>query len=101
MIARLSSLIVEDAVARALKEDFGDAGDITTNATIPAEATAKAVIVARKSGTVAGVDAAIAAFRIADPAINLSIENDERQHDFNVCYELTTPCLLSANPIYL
>lgn len=77
MIARLPHLIVEDAVSRALKEDFGGAGDITTNATIPADAKAKAVIAARKPGTIAGVDAALAAFRLVDPAIRVSIEKDD------------------------
>ena len=76
-IARLSPLLVEDAVARALKEDFGDAGDLTTNATIPADATARAIIAARKPGIIAGVDAAIAAFRLVDPSINVSIENGD------------------------
>ncbi len=76
-LARLSPLIVEDAVARALKEDFGDAGDITTNATIPTNAQARAVIAARKPGVVAGVDAAVAAFRMSDPAIELTIEKDD------------------------
>lgn len=77
MTARLSPLIVEDAVARALKEDFGDAGDITTNATIPAAANAKAVIAARKPGVIAGVDAALAAFRLTDPAINITVEKQD------------------------
>lgn len=77
MIARLSPLIVEDAVARALKEDFGDAGDITTHATIPANAKAKAVIAARKPGAIAGADAALAAFRLVDPAISVSVEKDD------------------------
>jgi len=77
MIARLSPLIVEDAVARALKEDFGDAGDITTAATIPADAKAKAVVAARKPGAIAGVDAALAAFRLTDPAITITIEKDD------------------------
>ncbi|GJL91945.1 carboxylating nicotinate-nucleotide diphosphorylase [Hyphococcus sp.] len=79
-LARPSPLVVEDAVARALKEDFGDAGDITTIATIQANATSKAVIVARKRGIVSGVDAAIAAFRLTDPAINISIEKDDGAH---------------------
>lgn len=73
----LSPLIIEDAVARALKEDFGDAGDITTNATIPEDAKAKAVIAARKTGVIAGVDLAAAAFRMVDPAINVDIENGD------------------------
>ncbi len=74
---RLSPLIVEDAVSRTLKEDLGDAGDITTNATIPASAQARAVIAARKPGVIAGVDAALAAFRLVDPTINLTVENDD------------------------
>ena len=77
MIDRLSPLIVEDAVARALKEDFGDAGDITTAATISADAKAKAVVAARKPGAIAGVDAALAAFRLTDPAITITIEKDD------------------------
>ncbi len=74
---RLSSLIVDDAVARALKEDLGDAGDITTNATIPPEATSSTVIAARKPGVIAGVDAALAAFRLVDPAIKATVEHGD------------------------
>jgi len=76
-LPRLSSLIVDDAVARALKEDIGDAGDITTNATIPADATSRAVIAARKPGAIAGIDAALAAFRIVDPAISVTVESSD------------------------
>ncbi|WDI30341.1 carboxylating nicotinate-nucleotide diphosphorylase [Hyphococcus flavus] len=76
-ISPLSPLIIEDAVARALKEDFGDAGDITTNATIPAAAKATAVIAARKSGVIAGIDAAVTAFRMVDPSINVHVTNGD------------------------
>lgn len=76
-LPRLSSLLVEDAVARALKEDFGDAGDITTNATIPVNAISKAVIAAREAGIIAGVDAAVAAFQLVDSAISVAIEKDD------------------------
>ena len=44
----LSKLLVADAVRAALKEDLGRAGDITTQATIPKTARAKAVIAARE-----------------------------------------------------
>ncbi len=74
---RLSQLITDEAVARALKEDFGDAGDITTTATIPAGGKAKAIIAARKPGVIAGVDAALAAFRMTDPEIDIRIEKDD------------------------
>ncbi|WP_428407943.1 carboxylating nicotinate-nucleotide diphosphorylase [Hyphococcus sp.] len=77
MIARVPPMTIMRAVDRALKEDLGDAGDITTNATIPAERQAKAVIAARKPGVIAGVDAARIAFRHIDSAIRTSVEKDD------------------------
>lgn len=77
MIAPLSSLLIEEAVARALSEDLGDAGDITTNACIPADARSRAVIAARKPGVIAGVELARAAFRQVDPSIKVEIENGD------------------------
>jgi nicotinate-nucleotide pyrophosphorylase (carboxylating) len=59
--------LVERAVAAALAEDLGDAGDITTDAIIPAEAQGKAAIVARQAGVVAGLDLAEASFKAIDP----------------------------------
>ena len=56
----------------ALLEDLGRAGDITTDAVIPAEAQLRGAIVARQAGVVAGVDAALLAFRLLDPAIECS-----------------------------
>jgi nicotinate-nucleotide pyrophosphorylase (carboxylating) len=66
--ARLPLPLVARAVADALAEDLGLAGDITTDATIPAEARSTAVITARKPGVVSGLDLAEAAFRALDPA---------------------------------
>ncbi|NOX95928.1 MAG: carboxylating nicotinate-nucleotide diphosphorylase [Alphaproteobacteria bacterium] len=80
MIAPLPKQLVEEAVTRALREDLGDAGDITTIATTPVGAKAKAVIAARKPGVIAGVNAALAAFRLIDPSINLSIVNGDGAH---------------------
>lgn len=77
MIPRMSPLIIEDAVKRALQEDFGDAGDITTKAAIPPDATSKAVIAAREPGVVAGVDAAVAAFNLVDPSVRIEIVNND------------------------
>ncbi len=65
----INPLLVDDAVRRALDEDLGRAGDITTLATIPASAVAQAVIATRKPGVVAGLAVAAAAFRIFDPAV--------------------------------
>ncbi|MFM8606434.1 MAG: carboxylating nicotinate-nucleotide diphosphorylase [Hyphomicrobiales bacterium] len=65
----LNPMIIDRAVASALDEDLGRAGDITTLATIPASARARAVIAARESGVIAGSDLAIAAFRRLDQSI--------------------------------
>ncbi|MBB4196786.1 nicotinate-nucleotide diphosphorylase (carboxylating) [Rhodoblastus sphagnicola] len=66
----LNSLLVEQAVRAALDEDFGRAGDITSQATIPAEARARAVIAARKKpGALAGLDLARKAFELVDSSL--------------------------------
>jgi nicotinate-nucleotide pyrophosphorylase (carboxylating) len=58
--------LVAKAVAAALEEDLGEAGDITTDSIVPAEAQGEATIVARQAGVVAGLDLAEAAFRALD-----------------------------------
>lgn len=58
----LSPIAVRSAVEAALAEDLGLAGDVTTNATIPADANATAIFRARQPGTIAGLDLAEAAF---------------------------------------
>ena len=63
----LPTFLVERAVAAALEEDLGLAGDITTNAIIPVSASAEAEIVARKPGVIAGLDLAAASFKRLDP----------------------------------
>ncbi len=63
-LACLAKPMVEDAVRNALLEDLGRAGDITTMATIPADASADAAIVTRKPGILSGLDLARAAFRL-------------------------------------
>jgi nicotinate-nucleotide pyrophosphorylase (carboxylating) len=63
----LPPFLVERAVAAALEEDLGQAGDITTDPIIPAHATAEVQIVARKEGVIAGLDLAAASFKALDP----------------------------------
>ena len=60
----LPQLLVEAAVKAALLEDLGLAGDLTSQATLPAEATARAVMGAREPGTIAGLALAAAACRL-------------------------------------
>jgi nicotinate-nucleotide pyrophosphorylase (carboxylating) len=64
-------LIIEPVVRAALLEDLGRAGDITTDAVVPAEARVKAVIAARQPGVLAGLDAALLAFELLDPALRI------------------------------
>ena len=61
--------LIQEAVARALAEDLGLAGDVTTNACIPADATVSAVINARAPGVIAGCALAREAFHQVDPSI--------------------------------
>ncbi len=63
----LNPLIITQAVQSALMEDLGRAGDLTSQALIPASARAIASMVSRKRGVLAGVDLAVAAFRMLDP----------------------------------
>lgn len=53
-----------DVVQRALDEDRGPAGDVTTRATVPPDATATARLVARRPGVVAGLQVAATAFDV-------------------------------------
>jgi nicotinate-nucleotide pyrophosphorylase (carboxylating) len=64
-------LIIEPIVRAALLEDLGRAGDITTDAIVPAEATVEAMIAARQPGVLAGLDAALLAFELVDPTLRI------------------------------
>lgn len=67
--AALPPPLIEDAVDRALAEDLGRAGDITSAATIPPDASADAIIAARRPGVIAGLPLAEVAFRRLDAAV--------------------------------
>ncbi|MFI6787570.1 L-aspartate oxidase [Nonomuraea sp. NPDC050383] len=60
--AGLDPAEVDALIDRALAEDLQEAGDVTSLATIPAEARAVADVVARADGVVAGLAAAEAVF---------------------------------------
>ena len=55
-------------VMAGVEEDLADGPDVTTAATIPAEETGTAQVVARRPGIVAGLYVADAVFQLADPA---------------------------------
>ncbi len=69
--AFLSPLVIADAVQRALDEDLGRAGDITSIATIPETAQAHAILIARQAGVIAGLPLAVATFQKLSPDINI------------------------------
>src|SRR5260370_27736071 len=69
--AFLSPLAIDEAVHRALDEDLGRAGDITSLATIPEATRAQAVLVARQSGVIAGLPLALATLPKLSPDIEV------------------------------
>ena len=60
--AFLSPLEIDEAVRRALAEDLGRAGDVSSIAIIPEDTKARAVVIARKAGTIAGLPLVAACF---------------------------------------
>jgi nicotinate-nucleotide pyrophosphorylase (carboxylating) len=73
----LARIMVEPLVRAALLEDLGRAGDLTTDAIVPAGLAARAIVVARESGIVAGLDLARLAFELIDPDIAMQVEIDD------------------------
>ena len=70
---KLPMVMIEPAVRSALLEDLGRAGDLTTDAIVPADHQTRCALVARQFGVVAGLDFATTAFRLIDPAIKTEL----------------------------
>jgi nicotinate-nucleotide pyrophosphorylase (carboxylating) len=70
--AFLSPLAIDEAVDRALAEDLGRAGDVTSVATVPEGTRGRAVMAAREAGVIAGMPVAAAVFRRLDPTIEIA-----------------------------
>ncbi len=73
----LPAVMIQELVRSALLEDLGRAGDLTTDAIVPAAARAKAVLSARQAGVVAGLDLALLAFRLIDPTIEVQVHRPD------------------------
>jgi nicotinate-nucleotide pyrophosphorylase (carboxylating) len=69
--AFLSPLEIDAAVMRALAEDLGRAGDVTSIATVPEGTRARAVVVARKAGTMSGLPLVEATFTKLGPKVSI------------------------------
>lgn len=77
---RLPQPLVDKAIAEALAEDLSLAGDITTDATIPRNASAKGVIGARKAGVIAGLQLVETAFKALDQGAKLEVMVPDGSH---------------------
>jgi nicotinate-nucleotide pyrophosphorylase (carboxylating) len=62
-------LLVDDLLVRALREDLGRTGDITTDGIVPADAAGRARAVARAAGVISGLEAFARTFALVDPRI--------------------------------
>jgi nicotinate-nucleotide pyrophosphorylase (carboxylating) len=96
----LLPLLYEDAVRRALLEDLGRAGDITTDAIVPPDRAARAVVVARAAGRLAGLGPALHAVRLLDPRcradVSLDDGSDVAEGDVIARVEATARAILAA-----
>lgn len=68
----LNPIALTELVKNALLEDIGP-GDITTEATVPADAQAVAVLYCKEEGVVCGHQAAQLAFQLFDPTVSYEI----------------------------
>jgi len=66
-----------DLISLALLEDLGAAGDVTSQAFIPAEATSRARIVSRCDCIASGIATAVEVFRRIDPSLSIIVRSAE------------------------
>jgi nicotinate-nucleotide pyrophosphorylase (carboxylating) len=73
VVLALPRVMVEPLVRAALLEDLGRAGDLTTDAIVPADAIATMVLATRQPGVIAGLDVATLAFELIDPRTEITV----------------------------
>jgi nicotinate-nucleotide pyrophosphorylase (carboxylating) len=76
-IATLHPLIFQPILRRALEEDLGLAGDMTSDVVVPEHARARASLVSRKPGRIAGLQVALATFEILSPEIKTHTQHTD------------------------
>jgi nicotinate-nucleotide pyrophosphorylase (carboxylating) len=64
-------------VRRALEEDFGVGGDLTSNLLVPASAQAKLYFKAREKGVISGMEAARLTFALVDPDVIFTVHHGD------------------------
>ncbi|MBO1754709.1 carboxylating nicotinate-nucleotide diphosphorylase [Allobranchiibius sp. CTAmp26] len=66
-----TDLALVELIRRALEEDLGGVGDITTQATVPPDAVGTAYVVARQVGVLSGSGCVDTAFDLVDPRLEV------------------------------
>ncbi|QYO78015.1 carboxylating nicotinate-nucleotide diphosphorylase [Devosia salina] len=103
--AQLPRLVVERAVAAALEEDLGLAGDLTSQATLAVDAWARATLSAREAGVIAGLDLAAAAFRLSGEGVQFvpRLRDGDRVAEGGLVAEVSGPAraVMSAERVAL
>jgi nicotinate-nucleotide pyrophosphorylase (carboxylating) len=104
-LPELPQLMIDEAVKSALLEDWGRAGDITSQATLPKDAKAQAVISARKPGVLSGLQFAESAFRQTESLLRFEpvISDGDRLSPKDVVARIEGPArsLLAAERVAL
>ncbi|MDE2134066.1 MAG: carboxylating nicotinate-nucleotide diphosphorylase [Alphaproteobacteria bacterium] len=67
-------LLLEPIVRRALEEDLGRAGDVTSELVVPAERRVEALLRTREPGRIAGLICAEAVFRLLDTSLEFRFD---------------------------
>lgn len=70
-VPQLERTALEDLARRALSEDLGEAGDITSKRIVRIDQPGRARIVAKSHGILAGVPVAEAVFRVVDKSLKI------------------------------
>jgi len=73
VLSPLPQLLYEPLLRAALVEDLGLRGDLTSEAIISTGTRARAALIARTPGVLAGLDVALHAFRLLDPEVALDV----------------------------
>lgn len=84
-------VVLEPLVRAALAEDLGAAGDLTTDAVVPATARAQMALVAREAGVVAGSDLARLAFDLLGAELRLARSDGAQVAPGDVLGEVAGP----------
>lgn len=92
-------------ITDAYAEDLGDIGDVTTASVISHDHMARAEVVAREAGTIAGIDIVAACFHHVDPLLEtLSVRSDGDRVDAGTTVAVVTgrtASILSAERVAL